>query len=79
MNRNECERHLCTLLNWANLTNAKPIFIQWKKKYGKNVVETQVLGVKPPQSCKKISKYPKVWGYEKKKKKDQKFGDAKKG
>ena len=34
-------------------------------------------GGKTTTNLQKISKYPKVWGY-KKKKKDQKFGDAKK-
>ena len=46
-----------------------------KRKCDKVVVETQVLGVKPPQICKKI--IPKSLGIQKKKK-DQKFGDAKK-
>ena len=33
INRNECDRHLCTLLNWAKLTNAKIqyLFIERKK------------------------------------------------
>ena len=63
MNRNECDRHLCTLLNWAKLTNAKSqyLFIERKNDV---VVETQVLGVKPPQICKKNN--------------TQKFGDTKK-
>ena len=33
INRNECDRHLCTLLNWAKLANAKIqyLFIERKK------------------------------------------------
>ena len=46
-----------------------------KRKCDKVVVETQVLGVKPPQICKKKI-IPKSLGIQKKKK-DQKFGDAK--
>ena len=65
MNRNECERHLCILLNCAKLTNAKSQYLfNERKKYDKVVVETQVLGVKPPQICKKNN--------------TQKFGDTKK-
>ena len=74
MNRNECDRHLCTLLNWAKLTNAKSQYLFIERKNDEVVVETQVLGVKPPQICKKI--IPKSLGIQKKKK-DQKFGDAK--
>ena len=48
-----------------------------EKKYDEVVVETQVLGVKPPQICKKYQNTQK-FGYTNKKKKDQKFGDAKK-
>ena len=47
-----------------------------EKKYDEVVVETQVLGVKPPQICKKYQNTQK-FGYTNKKKKDQKFGDAK--
>ena len=67
MNRNECDRHLCTLLNWAKLTNAKSQYLFIERKNDEVVVETQVLGVKPPQICKK-----------KQKKNAQKFGGCKK-
>ena len=74
MNRNESDRQgvLCFLIK--NRKTLKTIFIACKKSYDKAVVETQVLGVKPPQICKKI--IPKSLGIQKKKK-DQKFGDAK--
>ena len=74
MNRNEYERHFCTLLKLSKIAKSQYLFNE-RKKYGEVVVETQVLGVKPPQICKKI--IPKSLGIQKKKK-DQKFGDAKK-
>ena len=67
MNRNESDRQgvLCFLIK--NRKTLKTIFIACKKSYDKAVVETQVLGVKPPQICKK-----------KQKKNAQKFGGCKK-
>ena len=62
MNRNEYERHFCTLLKLSKIAKSQYLFNE-RKKYDEVVVETQVLGVKPPQ----ILKYPKVWGYKKRK------------
>ena len=74
MNRNESDRQgvLCFLIK--NRKTLKTIFIACKKSYDKAVVETQVLGVKPPQICKKKTKEkcPKVWGMQKTKYKRKK-------
>ena len=73
MNRNESDRQgvLCFLIK--NRKTLKTIFIACKKSYDKAVVETQVLGVKPPQICKKTKeKCPKVWGMQKTKYKRKK-------
>ena len=73
MNRNESDRQgvLCFLIK--NRKTLKTIFIACKKSYDKAVVETQVLGVKPPQICKKTKeKCPKVWGMQKQNIKEKK-------
>ena len=64
MNRNEYERHFCTLLKLSKIAKSQYLFNE-RKKYDEVVVETQVLGVKPPQICKKYQN-------------TQKFGDTKK-
>merc|ERR1712001_737361 len=84
MNRNESDRQgvLCFLIK--NRKTLKTIFIACKKSYDEAVVETQVLGVKPPQICKKKQKKnaQKFGGCKKEKKKKKKMpkslGDAKK-
>ena len=78
MNRNEYERHFCTLLKLSKIAKSQYLFNE-RKKYDEVLVETQVLGVKPPQICKKYQNTQKFGDTKKrKKKKDQKFGDAKK-
>ena len=78
MNRNEYERHFCTLLKLSKIAKSQYLFNE-RKKYDEVVMETQVLGVKPPQICKKTKeKCPKVWGmqktnYKRKKRKQKKL------
>ena len=67
MNRNECDRHLCTLLNWAKLANAKIqyLFIERKKWWS--------CGGNPSTGGKTTTNLQK-----KQKKNAQKFGGCKK-
>ena len=69
MNRNESDS-----LFQSKVKNVKKTrFIENRKICDEVVVETQVLGVKPPQICRKIKeKCPKVWEMQKTKYKRKK-------
>ena len=75
INRNECDRHLCTLFNWAKLTNAKIQYLFIERKKWWSCGGNPSTGGKTTTNLQKI--IPKSLGIQKKKK-DQKFGDAKK-